>query len=157
MNTRASVYPSYPVQLLVMLTCLMVAPSSTSTACFSFGVFTCTVIFPLPCKIKSMSQIRPIKIPEHQVLNQAAASAHLCSLRHGAACSADCLALLCNKILSKLQSEQLCLKSALINPEAAGVSSALLLLMQRHGSDFLEPSQITQPLHFTRHSRTPPH
>ena len=30
-------------------TCLMVAPSSTSTACFSFGVFTCTVIFPLPC------------------------------------------------------------------------------------------------------------
>ena len=126
-----------------MLTCLMVAPSSTSTACFSFGVFTCTVIFPLPC-IWIVSQFRQIQILEHQVgqhvSDQTASPPHLCSFRHGAACSAGRPALALQRkpllsqssqnsaqqVLSKLQPEWLCPICALINPGAAANAASRL-------------------------------
>ena len=110
----------------------MVAPCSISTACFSLGVFTCTVIFPLPWLERALEQAtQNCQVGQHVVSNHN--QKHLCSLRHGDAGSAGRLAALCNEInhLSNLQQTHVqlaptlcCSISALINPEAAAANAA---------------------------------
>ena len=110
----------------------MVAPCSISTACFSLGVFTCTVIFPLPWLERALEQAtQNCQVGQHVVSNHN--QKHLCSLRHGDAGSAGRLAALCKEInhLSNLQKTHVqlaptlcCPISALINPEAAAANAA---------------------------------